>query len=448
MRHPDNPRCWPASMLLLLALTLGGMATAHAQTRPSPSAVRCPSPANPRQVYFECAGQPFDVLEATLTQDWVGVRTALRRLGITPTASYTTQLMGNPSGGQSQGFTYSGTLQTAINWDLDTLLRTPGLSFNLGAAWSTGTNLSAEDIGNSFTVQSAYTAPGNGTNTLTLGPMYVQQQLVHHALILAAGRLAPAQTFATMPVLTQYVNAGINAIPGALSINDASFTSYPPGVEWGAQALYTLTPRWQMAAGVFNTNPRAAGGAQGGLAFALQQGNRGVLAVVQGTYLANHAPGDRGLPGQVTLGGFYDSNRFDSLRTPNATESGTYSLYALVQQMVYRDGGASSQQGVTVWGEVAVAPQARVNPLPYFVGGGVSLRASSLGATTTSRPWGSLPGHSVATSPGRRPRRCWRRITRSPSLAGSPSRLICSTSSGRAAAARLATRWSWASSWP
>ena len=372
MRHPYDHRFWPASMLLLLVLTLGGIAAAHAQTRPPPSAVQCPSPANPRQVYFECVGQPFDVLEETLTQDWVGLRTALRRLGITPTASYTTQLMGNPSGGQSQGFTYSGTLQTSIFWDLDTLLRIPDLSFNLGAAWSTGKNLSAEAIGNSFTVQSAYTAPGNGTNNLTLGQMYVQQQLLHQSLILAAGRLAPETTFATMPVLNQYVNAGINPAPGALGINDATFTGYPPGAEWGVQAVYNLTPRWQMAAGVFNTNPRAAGGAQGGLAFALQQGNRGVLAVVQGTYLANHAPGDRGLPGQFTLGGFYDSNRFGSLRTPNATESGTYSLYALVQQMVYRDGGASSQQGLTVWGETALAPQSRVNPMPSFVGGGVS----------------------------------------------------------------------------
>ena len=147
MSHPCGHRFWRASMLLLLALTLGGgiAAAAHAQTRqPPPSAVRCPSPANPRKLYFECVGQPFDALEETLTKDWAGLRTELRRLGITPTASYTTQLMGNPSGGQSQGFTYSGTLQTAINWDLDTLLRLPGLLFNVGAAWSTGKNLSAD----------------------------------------------------------------------------------------------------------------------------------------------------------------------------------------------------------------------------------------------------------------------------------------------------------------
>jgi hypothetical protein len=191
MRHPCGHRYWRASMLLLLALAWGGgmAAAAHAQTpQPPPSAVRCPAPANPRKLYFECVGQPFDPLEETLTKDWAGVRTALRRLGITPTASYTTQLMGNPSGGQSQGLTYSGTVQTAINWDLDPLLHLSGLLVNVGAAWSTGTNLSADAIGNIFTVQSAYTAPGNGTNNLTLGEMYVQQQLLHNALLIAAGR--------------------------------------------------------------------------------------------------------------------------------------------------------------------------------------------------------------------------------------------------------------------
>jgi porin len=372
---PGGHCCWRASVWILFALTLGigSAATAHAQTRqPPPSSVRCPSPANPRTLYFECIGHPFDALEETLTKDWAGFRTELRRLGITPIASYTTQLMGNPSGGQSQGFTYSGTLQAAIHWDLDTLLRLPGLLFNVGAAWSTGKNLSAEHIGNILTVQSAYTSPGDRSNTLTLGEMYVQQHLLHNSLLIAAGRLAPASTFATLPVLTQYVNGGINAVPGALSINDATFTSSPPGVEWGAQAVYTITPVWQVAAGVFNTNQSAAGGGQGGLNFAFQQGNRGVLSVVQGNYLFNHAPGDLGLPGQFSLGGFYDSNRLSSLSTPNTTESGTYSIYGMFQQMVYRDGGASSQQGLTVWGEIVLAPKARVNTLPYFVGGGLS----------------------------------------------------------------------------
>ena len=68
-------------------------------------------------------------------------------------------------------------------------LRIPGLSFNIGGAWSTGKDLSADYIGNSFTVQSAYTAPDSGTNNLTLGQMYLQQQLFNNSLVIAAGRL-------------------------------------------------------------------------------------------------------------------------------------------------------------------------------------------------------------------------------------------------------------------
>ena len=278
--------------------------------RPSAAAVRGAvslSRQSP-ELFFECVGQPFDALEETLTQDWAGLRTECAGLGSRRPRRIRSSSWGIPAAVSHRDLP-TADIADRDNWDLDTLLRIPGLLFNVGAAWSTGKNLSANDIGNSFTVQSAYTAPGDGTNNLTLGEMYVQQQLLHNSLLIAAGRLVPETTFATMPVLNQYVNAGINPAPGALGINDATFTGYPPGVEWGVQAIYNITPRLQMAAGVFNTNQSAAGGGQGGLNFALQQGNRGVLSVVQFTYLANHAPGDSGMPGQFTLGGFYDSNR-------------------------------------------------------------------------------------------------------------------------------------------
>ena len=167
------------------------------KTPNDPYSVRCPPPADPHKLYFECVGRPFDFFEATMTKDWGGLRADLDRIGITPVASYTSQLMGNPGGGKSQGFTYSGTLQASIVWDFDKLLRIPGLSFNIGGAWSTGKDLSARYIGNSFTVQSAYTAPGNGTNNLTLGEIYLQQQLFNNSLVIAAGRLDPGATFGT-----------------------------------------------------------------------------------------------------------------------------------------------------------------------------------------------------------------------------------------------------------
>src|SRR4029077_17616064 len=99
-------------VLLALILGVGISAVAHAQTNPpnSPSSVRCASPANPHRLYRECAGRPFDFIEDTLTEDWAGFRNELNKLGILPTVSYTSQLMGNPSGGHSRGFTYAGTL--------------------------------------------------------------------------------------------------------------------------------------------------------------------------------------------------------------------------------------------------------------------------------------------------------------------------------------------------
>ncbi|MET0502392.1 MAG: carbohydrate porin [Candidatus Binatia bacterium] len=348
---------------------------ADAQTSP-PNKVRCPSPANPTNLHFECAGQPFDFIEETLTKDWAGLRAAMDSIGITPTASYTTNLMGNPGGGQSRGFTYSGTMQISIFWDLAKLLHLAGFSFNIGGAWSTGRNLSADYIGNNFWVQSAYTAPGNGTNNLTLGEIYLQQQLFDNSLILAAGRLGPGSTFATMPVLNKYINQGINFVPGSLWTNDDTFTSYPPGVEWGAQAIYNLSPAFQVAAGVFNTNQSSALGGKGGANFTLQQGNRGVLTLVQVSYFLNHAPDDKGLSGQYSFGGFYDSNRFTNLNNPNSTKSGLYSIYGIFQQMIYRDGAAGSQKGLTVWGETALAPRSIVSVMPYFIGGGLSYQGA------------------------------------------------------------------------
>ena len=377
--HYSNPLVFRSSIIptFLYSIILGILisAAAHGQTSP-PHKVRCPSPADPRNLHFECAGRPFDSIEETLTKDWAGLRTDLSELGIKPTASYTTDLMGNPGGGQSRGFTYSGTVQISIFWDFAKLLHLAGLSFNIGGAWSTGKNLSAEHIGNNFWVQSAYTAPGDGANNLTLGQIYLQQQLFDNSLIFAAGRLAPATTFATMPVLNNYLNQGINPVPGSLWTNDDTFTSYPPGVEWGAQAIYNLSPAFQVAAGVFNTNQSSALGGKGGLNFALQQGNRGVLTLFQVSYFLNHAPDDKGLLGQYSFGGFYDSNRFANLNNPNSTKSGLYSIYGMFQQMVYRDGGAGSQKGLTIWGETAIAPRSIVSFMPYFIGGGLSYQGA------------------------------------------------------------------------
>jgi porin len=330
----------------------------------------CQTPGNPRKLFFECVGIHFDVIRETLTKDLDGYRSWLARQGITAIHSYTAQFMVNPTGGKSQGFTYAGTLQDLVSWDLHKFAGIPGLSFTVGATYASGRDLSAKYIGNVFKVQGDF----NGKGNVNLQEMYLQQQISDGALTIGLGRLAPANLFANMPVLDNYVNGGIDSFPASLNINDPAFVAGPPGVEWGAQAIYHLTPTIQVAAGVYNTNPHAAAGEDNGINFAFQQGNKGVLTIAEVTYLYNEAQGDAGMPGEYSLGGSYDSNTFMSLSNSAGTESGSYSLYALFQQMVYRDGGPGSQKGLTVWGEATISPKPGVSSMPYFVGGGSSYK--------------------------------------------------------------------------
>ena len=88
----------------------------------------------------------------------------------------------------------------------------------------------------------------------------MQQQLFNNSLKIAAGRLAPSGTFATMPVLNKYINGGINPVPGHSGPTTHVYL-LSTGVEWGVQAIYNLIPRaFQFAAGVFNTNQSSAAG--------------------------------------------------------------------------------------------------------------------------------------------------------------------------------------------
>jgi porin len=382
---PRRPLEASVAVGLLLLVVFSGGAAALAETPPVTMAedsideARAPGPAlteaqdesGPAQeaTGSERAGAPFESITGPLTRNWERFRAFLTGLGIASTARYTAQLMGNPSGGRNQGFTYAGSLEASIAWDLDKLLGVPGFSFNVSANWATGQNLSAQDIGNVFAVQNAF----YGTGSVNLQQLYLQQEFLDASLTVAAGRLAPANMFATMPVLNNYMNGAINAEPGSLPINVPPFVASPPGVEWGAQAKYNVTSAFRVAAGVYNTNPAAAAGADHGVNFSLgEQGNRGVLSVAQVDYLLNQAQGDAGVPGQYSLGGFYDSDTFSNLSEPDGTVSGNYGVYAMFQQMVYRDGGPASQRGLTVWGEVVISPKQSATTIPYFLAGGVS----------------------------------------------------------------------------
>ena len=78
-----------------------------------------------------------------------------------------------------------------------------------------------------------------------------------------------------------------------------------------------------------------------------------------------------GKPGNFKIGGYYDSNVYQDLSIPTQTEiQGNYGVYLLLDQLIYREGGPESKQGLTPFAVVTVAPSDR-NPFPFFYSTGL-----------------------------------------------------------------------------
>ena len=326
-----------------------------------PRKFNCQHPANPGKRRFGCKDEEFD-FEETLTRDWNGARAEARKLGITPSGSYSSALQTNVIGGAHQIWGYTGQLTTALDFNFEKLLKIPGMSLYVSDSWGTGGNLTG-------TIDTVFPVNVNYAVGAFIDEVYLQQKFLKDNLTVAAGRMAASYTFAGLPVFDNYVSLAINpAIISPVS-NDPSYTGPPPGLEWGTQVIYNLTPVVQVAAGAFNTNPHSA---NNGNVFAFQQGNKGTLVTAQLSYLYNQGPNEKGRQGQYTGGFFEDNNSFATLPTGSSKSDSNSGVFLLGQQMVYRPEGPGTSQGLTIWGSWAYSSKQLVSPMPVFGGAGLS----------------------------------------------------------------------------
>jgi porin len=300
----------------------------------------------------------------TATGNWGRARQWLVNAGVTPQASYATDLLANPVGGAMQGFAYAGNLEGSLGFDLEKLLGLTGSSFFIGASWASGRDLSALKIANLFTVSQVFEG-----QSVRLTQMYFEQDLLEKRLNLAIGRLSTGNDFATSDLFGNYVNAAVNGNPFSLSLNAPSFSS-DPVASWGFRAIAKPADEVQLAAGVYNADPKIGDDDQNGVDFVLNPPD-GVLAIAEAAYHYNQQKGNTGLPGNIKVGGYYDSSKFESVSAAGGERTGNYGLYALLDQMVYREGGAGSEEGLTPWATLTLAPIQRVNTLPLFAAGGL-----------------------------------------------------------------------------
>jgi porin len=302
----------------------------------------------------------------TATGDWGGLRSRAQAAGLTVEGNYQTDLLANPIGGEQQGFAYDGLMEISLDFDLQKLAGLEGMSFFIAGYWASGDDLSDTKIGNLIDVSQVFDG-----RTVRLGQMYLEQKTFDEMLDVALGRVSTGDDFATSDLFESYVSSGVNGNPFAISENLPSFTE-DSVAQWGVRAILQPSEQLRLAAGVYNADPDVAGDGKHGVDFALNTED-GVLVMAEAGYQWNETAHAAGLRGSATLGGYYDSSDFDPVGDEASDEQrdGNYGFYLLLDQMVYREGGPGSDQGLTPWAALTLAPVERVNTIPFSASGGL-----------------------------------------------------------------------------
>lgn len=329
--------------------------------------------------------------QETATGSWGGLRTNLADKGVTLSANFTTDILGNPVGGLEQSARYAGFLQVAAALDLEKIASFKGWALTMSNYVASGRNLS-NTIGNFYGVQETY-APGD----YYFGELDFSLTLPGDKLVLEAGRLFAGDVFAKSKLWQYYVGA-INS--NLVSMSGNVFFPNFQVASWGARATYEPNNQWQFVTGIYDANPKVKDPDRHGLDFSLSN-NHGCLVVSQLTYSHNQVRQETGLPGSVSFGGYYESSKFTGIENPSRTWRGNYGFYLVADQMIYRgdwpeftgpsqlrsEAGYSERvkhpyyartataadrpKGLSVWGGAYAAPQEDINTQTYQLAAGL-----------------------------------------------------------------------------
>jgi porin len=301
---------------------------------------------------------PFQLIlqREHLLGDWYGTRTWLEDHGITPTLTFVTDSLGNPSGGKDQGFTTANNLGLDLNFDLEKLCGLEGGSFLLSMSYRFGGSLSANYIHNVFTVQQVF-----GGETFHFINMAYLQKLFDDRVELRLGRIATGDDLLVSPYNYVFVQNGFDGNPVGIFFNSPGMTAYPNDT-WGALVKVRPTARTYIMGGVYNGDPSIRANDKHGVDFSM---DGPLFAIGEIAYQPNSLPGDRGLIGNYKTGFWYDNSLYTDFNT-GAVNRGNWGFYGMFDQVLVRSGEPTSHRGFGVAGSFLASPDQSISQVPYF----------------------------------------------------------------------------------
>lgn len=337
----------------------------------------------------------FAPSRANLLGDIGGVRTTLGTYGVSFSMQETSEILGNVSGGIHRGFDYDGLTTMVLGVDTLKAFGWEGGALNVSALQIHGRNLSADNLAN------LQTASGIEANRATrLWELWYQQALLDGAADVKLGQQSIDQEFISSQYSALFVNTmmGWPMVPSAdlyaggpaypLSSLGARLRAHPTPSTWVLGGVFNDNP----PGGPFNDDPQLRDAEHSGTKFNL---NTGALFITEVQYAVNQpALGDLaytdqppGLPGLYKLGAWFDTARFPdqrfdntglSLADPNSTgialtHTGNFSVYAVMDQMVWRP-DFESPQSVGIFVRLMGVPGDR-NLVDFSVNAGAIMKA-------------------------------------------------------------------------
>jgi len=328
------------------------------------------------------------------TLNWWGLRDNLASKGLDISFNYTSDIAGNVTGGLSRGITYCDNFTLDLEFQTEPLLGYKGGTFSVIMINRDGDNLSAQRIGNQFTVQQVY----GGSTAIFYGLAY-NQRFCDDRLSFKFGRLGAGDDFASSPLYWLYMNNGIDGNPQALPVN-GSFSTYPWAV-WGARLRALVTKETEAMLGVYQVTPQVSDRNMHGLNWNINPGD-GVMMIgqygwsheffkpatscapkgaksVDGKTVASASTGKsftpsedaipHGLPGHYWMGGYYSTWTYPQFGSSQG-QNGAYGLYWHFDQMLYRM-FPDADTGLTAWSAFVLCPQQNTAKVPFQYNGGL-----------------------------------------------------------------------------
>jgi porin len=388
------------------AATNGQPAAPNAPSAPAngaasaPDFVEQPVDSNAAPAAAGGAPGPFDFINSighssNMLGDMWGLRPAIAKYGLTLTIQEQSEVIGNVSGGQRQGFDYEGLTTGTLQMDTQRAFGWYGGLFNVSGEQIHGRNLSTDNL---LTLQ---TASGIEADRATrLWELWYQQKLFDDKVDVKIGQQSLDQEFMTSTNSNYFINTmmGWPMLPSAdMPGGGPAYPLSALGIRGRVHPTDSLT----ILGGVFNGSPSPTniGDPQlanpSGTSFPL---NGGVLAIAelqwaypsQGTLVQANEPDP--LARTYKIGFWYDSERFADLRFDNtglpladpastgipATHRGDYAFYAVADQMIYRFPN-DSDRNINVFIRPMFTPLEDRNLINFSVNGGITMHEPFFG---------------------------------------------------------------------